>query len=50
MEREALLQKEAKYEHGLKKNDYDYDDLLHIMRENNNASRQDRTGIIFMAG
>lgn len=46
MEREALLEKEAKYEHGLKKNDYDYDELLNSIRENNNTSRQnDRIGM-----
>lgn len=33
------MAKEAKYEHGLKKNDYDtYDDLLNTIKENNNAS------------
>ncbi|XP_074041936.1 anoctamin-4 isoform X2 [Leptinotarsa decemlineata] len=46
MQRESLLAKEAKYEHGLKKNEYDYDELLQAFRENNNASRSDtRVGI-----
>ncbi|KAJ8932618.1 hypothetical protein NQ314_014548 [Rhamnusium bicolor] len=35
MQREALLAKEAKYEHGLKKNDYDYDELLSTFKDNN---------------
>lgn len=41
MQREALLAKEAKYEHGLRKSD-DYDDVLTSMRDNNNASRNER--------
>lgn len=41
MQREALLAKEAKYEHGLKKSDYDYDELLNALRESNNTSRSD---------
>lgn len=44
IQREALLAKEAKYEHGLKKQDFEYDDLLNTIRENNNASRNDRGG------
>ncbi|KAJ8943897.1 hypothetical protein NQ318_019505, partial [Aromia moschata] len=48
MQREAMLAKEAKYEHGLKKNEYDYDDLLNTFRENNNASKND--GRIGMRG
>ncbi|KAK9876029.1 hypothetical protein WA026_011144 [Henosepilachna vigintioctopunctata] len=39
MQREALLAKEAKYEHGLKKQEGEYDEILHTIRENNNASR-----------
>ncbi|KAG5878819.1 hypothetical protein JTB14_032446 [Gonioctena quinquepunctata] len=46
MQRESLLAKEAKYEHGLKKNDYDYDELLQAFRENNNESRsENRVGM-----
>lgn len=41
LQREALLAKEAKYEHGLKKGDYDYDEVLSTIRENNNTSRSD---------
>ncbi|KAF5284242.1 hypothetical protein FQR65_LT00242 [Abscondita terminalis] len=41
MQRESLLAKEAKYEHGLKR-DYDYDEVLHTIRDNNNGSRLDR--------
>jgi anoctamin-4 len=37
IQREALLAKEAKYEHGLKKSDNDmYEDLMHTLKENNN--------------
>lgn len=43
IQRETLLAKEAKYEHGLKKNDYEYDELLGNLRENNNASRNERS-------
>lgn len=43
IQRETLLAKEAKYEHGLKKGDFDYDDLVGSMRDNNNAARSDRT-------
>lgn len=39
MQREALLAKEAKYEHGLKRQDSEYDEILHTIRENNNSSR-----------
>lgn len=39
IQRETLLAKEAKYEHGLKRNDYEYDDIVSTLRENNNASR-----------
>lgn len=41
IQRETLLAKEAKYEHGLKKNDYDYDEIMNTIRDNNNASRGD---------
>lgn len=34
-----MLAKEAKYEHGLKKSDYDYDEVMNTIRDNNNASR-----------
>lgn len=43
MQREALLAKEAKYEHGLKKNEYDYEDIISGIRENNNGSRNERS-------
>nr|XP_022905262.1 anoctamin-4-like [Onthophagus taurus] len=46
IQRETLLAKEAKYEHGLKKSDFDYEDLLGTIRENNNASRIERTPAI----
>lgn len=36
-----MLAKEAKYEHGLKKSDYDYDEVMNTIRDNNNASRGD---------
>lgn len=38
-----MLAKEAKYEHGLKK-EYDYDELLSAFRESNNASRGEKVG------
>ncbi|KAK4878123.1 hypothetical protein RN001_010629 [Aquatica leii] len=41
IQRESLLAKEAKYEHGLKR-DYDYDEVLHTIKDNNNGSRLDR--------
>lgn len=37
------MAKEAKYEHGLKKTDFDYDEILGAIRDNNNAMRNDRT-------
>jgi anoctamin-4 len=41
MQREQLLAKEAKYQHGLKKSrENDYEELLHAIREQNNNSRQ----------
>ncbi|XP_044763195.1 anoctamin-4-like isoform X2 [Coccinella septempunctata] len=39
IQREALLAKEAKYEHGLKRQETEYDEILHTIRENNNSSR-----------
>lgn len=37
IQRETLLAKEAKYEHGLKKSDNDmYEDLMNTIKENNN--------------
>lgn len=42
-----MLEKEAKYEHGLKKNDYDYDELISNIRDNNNASRTAGNQLIF---
>ncbi|KAI4455033.1 ngep-related [Holotrichia oblita] len=46
IQRETLLAKEAKYEHGLKKTDFDYDEILGAIRDNNNAMRNDRTPAI----
>lgn len=41
IQREQLLAKEAKYQHGLKKSqDSDYNDLLQSLRDQNNVSRQ----------
>lgn len=45
MQREALLAKEAKYEHGLKKTDYDYDDVLNTIREHDNSYRNNESKI-----
>ncbi|CAH1112019.1 unnamed protein product [Psylliodes chrysocephalus] len=46
IQRESLLAKEAKYEHGLKKSDYDYEELMQVFRDNNNASRsENRAGL-----
>lgn len=48
IQRESLLAKEAKYEHGLKKSDYDYEELMQVFRDNNNASRsENRAGKSF---
>ncbi|XP_017770278.1 PREDICTED: anoctamin-4-like [Nicrophorus vespilloides] len=47
IQRETLLAKEAKYEHGLKKNDYDYEDLMAAAKESsytNNRSEKHQTG------
>ncbi|GJQ75375.1 hypothetical protein Trydic_g23551 [Trypoxylus dichotomus] len=43
IQRETLLAKEAKYEHGLKKSDFDYDDIIGSVRDNNNTTRNERT-------
>uniref|UniRef100_A0A182SIE1 Anoctamin n=1 Tax=Anopheles maculatus TaxID=74869 RepID=A0A182SIE1_9DIPT len=41
MQREQLLAKEAKYQHGLKKSrETDYEEILHTLREQSNNSRQ----------
>ncbi|CAG9830896.1 unnamed protein product [Diabrotica balteata] len=46
IQRETLLAKEAKYEHGLKKSDYDYEELMQTFRDNNNTSRgENRAGM-----
>ncbi|KAF7286638.1 hypothetical protein GWI33_004671 [Rhynchophorus ferrugineus] len=45
MQREALLAKEAKYEHGLKKTEYDYDDVLNTIREHDNSYRNNESKI-----
>ncbi|XP_019876334.2 anoctamin-4-like isoform X1 [Aethina tumida] len=42
MQREAQLAKEAKYEHGLRKSDLDYEDMISTMRDNNNAYKSDQ--------
>ncbi len=40
IQREQLLAKEAKYQHGLKKSqENEYNELLQLLREQNNASR-----------
>lgn len=40
IQREQLLAKEAKYQHGLKKSqENEYNDLLQLLREQNNTSR-----------
>lgn len=45
MQREQLLAKEAKYQHGLKKHqDKEYNDLLQSLKEQNNPSRQTNRG------
>ncbi|XP_052889147.1 anoctamin-4 [Anopheles moucheti] len=45
MQREQLLAKEAKYQHGLKKSrETDYEDILHTLREQSNNSRQGMRG------
>lgn len=45
IQREQLLAKEAKYQHGLKKSqDNDYNDLLQSLRDQNTASRQGTRG------
>ncbi|XP_060533932.1 anoctamin-4-like [Cylas formicarius] len=47
IQRESLLAKEAKFEHGLKRNDYDYDDIVNTIRENDSVyrSHESRVGI-----
>lgn len=41
MQREQLLAKEAKYQHGLRKSrENEYDDLLQTLRDQNSSSRQ----------
>lgn len=45
IQREQLLAKEAKYQHGLKKSqDNDYNELLQTLRDQNVASRQGPRG------
>ncbi|XP_050067716.1 anoctamin-5 [Anopheles maculipalpis] len=45
MQREQLLAKEAKYQHGLKKSrETDYEEILHTLREQSNNSRQGMRG------
>ncbi|GLV36888.1 uncharacterized protein CBL_02277 [Carabus blaptoides fortunei] len=44
IQRETLLAKEAKYEHGLRRNSgFEYDEVVNTLRENNNASRAERS-------
>ncbi|CAG9770244.1 unnamed protein product [Ceutorhynchus assimilis] len=45
IQRETMLAKEAKYEHGLRKTDYDYDDVLNTIRENDNANKNNDSKI-----
>ncbi|XP_030764358.1 anoctamin-4 [Sitophilus oryzae] len=45
MQREALLAKEAKYEHGLKKTEYDYDDVLNTIREHDISYKNNESKI-----
>ncbi|KAJ3652368.1 hypothetical protein Zmor_018341 [Zophobas morio] len=46
IQRETLLAKEAKYEHGLKKSDNDmYEDLMNNLKENNNPRLEGRPAI-----
>ncbi|XP_058829610.1 anoctamin-4 isoform X2 [Topomyia yanbarensis] len=41
IQREQMLAKEAKYQHGLKKSrETDYEEILHVLREQSNNSRQ----------
>ncbi|XP_055534880.1 anoctamin-4 [Wyeomyia smithii] len=41
IQREQMLAKEAKYQHGLKKSrETDYEEMLHVLREQSNNSRQ----------
>ncbi|KAH1011948.1 hypothetical protein HUJ04_001214 [Dendroctonus ponderosae] len=45
IQRETLLAKEAKYEHGLRKTEYDYDDVLNTIRENDSRNNDSKIGI-----
>ncbi|KAL1502850.1 hypothetical protein ABEB36_007931 [Hypothenemus hampei] len=45
IQRELLLAKEAKFEHGLKKTDYDYDEILNTIRENDSRNNDPKIGI-----
>ncbi|XP_050300119.1 anoctamin-4 isoform X2 [Anthonomus grandis grandis] len=45
IQRETLLAKEAKYEHGLRKTDYDYEDVLNTIRENDNSNKNNDSKI-----
>ncbi|XP_058460055.1 anoctamin-4 isoform X2 [Malaya genurostris] len=45
IQREQMLAKEAKYQHGLKKSrETDYEEILHVLREQSNNSRQGMRG------
>lgn len=45
IQREQLLAKEAKYQHGLKKSqENEYNDLLQLLRDQNNTSRGGQVG------
>lgn len=50
IQRELLLAKEAKYEHGLRKTEYDYDDVLNTIRENDTANKNNdpKIGVILI--
>lgn len=47
MQREQMLAKEAKYQHGLKKSrDTDYEEILQALRAQSNNSRQGKGGLL----
>lgn len=43
IQRETLLAKEAKYEHGLKKNDFDFEDIVSAMQDSNESSKNEHS-------
>ncbi|XP_066153785.1 anoctamin-4 isoform X1 [Euwallacea fornicatus] len=44
IQREMLLAKEAKFEHGLNKTEYDYDDVMNTIRENDIRNNDSKVG------